>query len=50
MVGSRYYLSIRMVTNPARPDVPETLGLDYLLMILTMSVVSAMAVSSLNER
>ena len=50
MIGTRYYMSIRMVKDQFNPENDHELTLNYLLLILSSSVTSVLSVSSLNER
>ena len=50
LIGTRYFLSIRMLKDSDNPENSEMLALNYLLLILSMTVTSTVAVSSINER
>jgi len=50
MIGTRYYMSIRIVKDKLNPENDHELTLNYLLLILSSSVTSVLSVSSLNER
>lgn len=50
LIGTKYFLSIKMLNDQLNPENTEMLGLNYLTLIMSMSVTASMAVSSLNER
>ena len=50
LIGTKYFLSYEMLKTKFKATNDEVLALHYLTMILTMSICSSVAVSSLNER
>jgi hypothetical protein len=50
LIGTKYFLSVKMLKTPVRPENEEVRAMNYLTLMLSMAVTSSVAVSSLNER
>lgn len=50
LVGSRFYLSLKMLKEEGVINVDEDLTLNYLVLMLSMSLIASMSTSAINER
>ena len=50
LIGTKYFLSLKMMKSTLNPENTELLSLNYIIMILSMTITSTVSVSALNER
>ena len=50
MLGTRYFFSLKMLKDEDNPENTEELALEYVIMILSVSIISSLAISSMSER
>ena len=50
LMGTKYFLSLKMLKSDSTLANPEILALNYLTMMLSMAITSSVTVSSINER